>query len=161
MYRNPQAKIEKTILGSKDVKILIGVLLILLVSEAAWAGDFTNNLDGTVTDYTTGLMWQQQDDNVTRDWEGAISYCEGLSLASYGDWRLPNRNELESIIDESRLNPAIDSTAFPNTDSSYYWSSTTVVGSGSAWFVDFSTGVVSNQSKGNNFFYARCVRGGQ
>jgi len=38
---------------------------------------FTNNGNGTVTDQTTGLHWQQTHDVNTRSWEDALSYCEG------------------------------------------------------------------------------------
>jgi len=56
------------------------------------------NSDGTVTDITTGLMWQQSTDG-PMTWESAISHCEDLSLAGYSDWRLPNPSELRSITD--------------------------------------------------------------
>jgi hypothetical protein len=85
---------------------------------------FTDNGNGTITDNNTGLMWQKEDDNTTRRWESAISYCEGLSLGSYTDWRLPNIKELRSIVDNTKYNPAIDTTYFPNTASFNYWSST-------------------------------------
>ncbi len=72
---------------------------------------FHNNNDGTVSDSATSLMWQQADDGVARDWEGAISYCEALSLAGYDDWHLPNAKELQSIVDYSRSPDATNSAA--------------------------------------------------
>jgi hypothetical protein len=63
--------------------------------------DFSDNGNGTLTDNVTGLAWQQEDDDVQRNWEDAITYCEGLSLAGYSDWRLPNIKELKSIVDIS------------------------------------------------------------
>ena len=42
--------------------------------------DYTDNDDGTVTDHVTGLIWQQADDDEMREWEEALSYCEGLTL---------------------------------------------------------------------------------
>jgi len=144
------------------MKILIGILAILSFSGAAWAGNFTDNQNGTVTDNVTGLMWQQQDDGTTRLWDAAISYCEGLSLAGHENWRLPNIKELESITDDSLDIPAIDTTAFPSTVASDYWSSTThAFNSNFAWFVGFGIGYVGYLDKNNNTLYARCVRGGQ
>gem|GEM_PF-1069092 len=118
------------------------------------------NGDGTVTDTLTGLMWQQVTASA-RNWESAISYCEGLSLAGYDDWRLPNRNDLQSLVDYSTCNPAIDTTAFPDTLSLQYWSSTTpACRDSAAWYVNFDSGRGSNIYKSDSY-YVRAVRGGQ
>ena len=78
--------------------------------------NFIDNGDGTITDTVTGLMWQKATAPGTYTWEQALTYCENLTLAGdYSDWRLPNRNELQSIVDYSRYNPAIDTTFFPDT----------------------------------------------
>jgi uncharacterized protein (TIGR02145 family) len=142
--------------------ISLSLTLTLLFTDIAIAGNFTDNGNGTVTDSNTGLMWQKENDNTDRTWESAITYCEGLSLGSYTDWRLPNIKELESITDDSRYNPAIDTTYFPNTYSSGYWSSTTFACCAtSALGVGFGNGGVANYGpeKSNNN-YVRCVRGG-
>src|SRR3989338_5468335 len=124
--------------------------------------NFTDNGNGTVTDNDTGLMWQKEDDDVTRTWESAIIYCEGLSLGSYSDWRLPNIKELESITDATKDNPAIDTTYFPNTNSSSslakYWSSTTYMNdSSSAWSVSYYSNIYMYYKSYD--YYVRCVRG--
>jgi hypothetical protein len=122
---------------------------------------YTVNGDGTVTDNVTGLMWQQEDDNATRPWFNALTYCENLDLGLNTDWRLPTRKELMRLVNYGVYNPAIDPAAFPNTDSSVYWSSTTLASdTGSAWFVYFYDGLVYDDNKGNSYS-ARCVRGGQ
>ena len=72
--------------------------------------DFTDNMDGTISDAATGLMWQKADDGKARDWENALSYAENLSLAGYSDWRLPNAKELQSIVDYSRC-PSVTNSA--------------------------------------------------
>ena len=87
--------------------------------------NFVDNGDGTISDTSTGLMWQKATAPGTYTWEQALTYCENLTLAGISDWRLPNRNELQSIVDYSRYNPAIDTTFFPDTVASDYWSSTT------------------------------------
>ena len=121
---------------------------------------FTDNGDGTVTDNATGLIWQKEDDGVARNWHDAVKYANGLDLAGHKDWRLPTVQELGTIMDYSRYNPAID-PIFSNAKSSTYWSSTTYASNtNGAWYVGFSNGNVngSNKSYGN---YVRCVRGGK
>ncbi|MBI5675180.1 MAG: DUF4214 domain-containing protein [Nitrospirae bacterium] len=134
--------------------------LLLFCSALSFAAPFTNNGNGTVTDIRTGLVWQQGEPGYMT-WGSALSYCNGLSLGGSTDWRLPNSKELESITDDSRYNPAIDTNYFPNALASYYWSSTTYAGSpNGAWHVGFYYGYVNGYSKLNSN-YVRCVRGGQ
>ena len=82
--------------------------------------DFSDNNDGTITDHATGLMWTRDDSGIlgaknkgALDWEDALEWAEGLSVAGYSDWRLPNAKELQSIVDYTRSpqatgSPAID-----------------------------------------------------
>ena len=128
--------------------------------QAGSLDHLVNNGDNTVTDTVTGLMWQQSTDE-KMEWETAISHCEGLMLAGYDDWRLPNRRELSSIVDYSTYSPAINTTYFPDTLSSYYWSSTTnAYNADYAWNVYFDDGDGYSSSKLGSY-YARAVRGGQ
>ncbi len=100
--------------------------------------DFVNNNNGTITDLSTGLMWQIADDGITRNWEEALSYAQDLTLANYNDWRLPSAKELQSIVDYTRSpktsnSPAIfeefQLTSITDEKGSknwgYYWSATT------------------------------------
>ena len=138
---------------------------------------FNANGDGTVTDNKTGLMWQRcthgQDHNSTctgtaiaRTWSQALSYCKGLLLPSTSinqDWRLPNIRELQSLADYTKVSPTIDSTYFPNTVLTDYWSSTTVAGYPNlAWDLDFSLGDFNDLSghTKSDALYVRCVRTG-
>jgi len=90
------------------------------------ANNFIDNGDGTVTDTSTGLMWQQAATvSDEYNWQQALAYCENLSLAGYSDWRLPDRNELRSIIDYNSYDPAIDTNFFSVGDPAWCWSSTT------------------------------------
>jgi len=123
--------------------------------------DFIDNGDGTVTNTDTGLMWQKDTDPDIYEWQDALSYCENLTLAGYDDWRLPNVNELQSLVDYERYDPTINTTYFPNTLSSFYWSSTTYAYDPSyAWYVRFNDGYVLDCSK-SYFYYVRAVRSGQ
>lgn len=122
-----------------------------------------DNGDGTVTDTETGLMWQQ-DDGGYRNWNDAISYCENLILPAggYDDWRLPNRNELQSIVDYTRYTPSINTTVFPNTMSACYWTSTTSAGNSAyACVIFFDDGDVINYYDKGYGLLVRSVRGGE
>jgi len=125
------------------------------------SNNFVDNSDGTISDTSTGLMWQKATAPGTYTWEQALSYCENLTLGGHSDWRLPNRNELQSIVDYSRYNPAIDTTYFPGTVASVYWSSTTYAFNIlDAWIVYFDDGSVGYGSK-TATSYVRAMRGGQ
>jgi hypothetical protein len=92
--------------------------------------EFVDHEDGTVSDLATGLQWQQNDDGVPRDWEGALAHCESLELAGFEDWRLPNAKELHSIVDYSRSpttsgSAAIDPVFGVMNLEPYFWTSTT------------------------------------
>jgi len=115
------------------------------------------NGDGTVTDTETGLMWQQGSDS-DMNWKEALAYCESLELGGHNDWRLPSREELRSIVDYEKYDPAIDTEYFLNTDSWDYWSATTYASPGVtdyAWCVKFSYGLDYYDPKS----YSRYVRG--
>ena len=111
-------------------------------------------------------MWQQTVSDSSRTWEQALADCEGLNLAGYTDWRMPTIKELSSLVDFSRVSPAINETYFQNTlYNSNYWSSTTPAGTvsawiGSAWVVDFASGYddLADKDLSRN---VRAVRGGQ
>ena len=148
------------------MKLILSILIVtnLLFGALSRSGDI-------VSDDSTQLQWQ--DDSVvstaTRTWQEAIDYCENtLSLGGHEDWRLPNLNELTSIVDDTQYNPAIDSSisnGFQNTALSYYWTSTTYAGNTSsvlsnAWRVHFRSGGQGYHSKDNDN-YVRCVRSGQ
>lgn len=122
---------------------------------------YTDNGDGTISDDVTGLMWQQEDDDTTRTWYDAMSYCNDLTLGGYSDWRLPSKKELISIVDYGTYNPSIDTTYFSGTNASDCWSSTPSASNFShAWSVYFSDGHVYSGYKSVSY-YVRCVRGGQ
>ncbi|MDH4163517.1 MAG: DUF1566 domain-containing protein [Nitrospirota bacterium] len=136
------------------------IILMLFFANTVYASSYVDNGNGTISDTVAGLMWQKQDDGTAKTWEAAIAYCEGLVLpvAGYSDWRLPQIKELNSLVDSSRSNPAINTTFFPSTQSTSYWSSTsTVADTLKAWVVDFNSGITSFSTKtGSN--YVRCVR---
>ena len=129
---------------------------------------------GTVTDARTGLIWDNCSFGKTgtactgasfqvSNWQDALLTSNAANNTSYkgfNDWRVPNKNELESLVDLGRLAPAIDASVFPDTQSHPYWSSTVNAKSaGQAWTVNFGDGSVSVQAQGTAAYF-RLVRGG-
>lgn len=139
-------------------------------------GQLLDNLDGTITDSKTGLMWKQCLEGVKKEnceisppsnftWQGAVKQPGTVNanggFAGYQDWRLPSIKELGSIVEKQCSDPAINLTRFPNTPSSDLWSGSSYAGnSGGAWGVLFYNG--SSSIYPRSFKYAvRLVRGGQ
>jgi len=84
-----------------------------------------------------------------------------LNYANHQDWRLPNIEELKTIVVSTKSTVMIDPIAFPDTKPSLYWSSTTFESNPhNAMIVDFSNGESYSEEKGFNN-YVRCVRQGQ
>ncbi len=121
----------------------------------------TANGNGTVTDSSTRLTWQQTEPGQMA-WTNALSYCSSLNLGGVSGWRLPDIKELTSIADYlSTTSVAINSTFFPNAAASSYISSTSYAKSPySSWAVDFSDGGVNYGYPKSGVGYVRCVNGG-
>ena len=104
-------------------------------------------------------MWQKE---ITfKQWTDALSYCENLSFAGYSDG-LPNAHELQSLVDYTLHNPALDTNFFPDYGVIAFWSSTTGLSSQLAWTVDFFHGYMGANSgdEKSNWLYVRPVRAG-
>ncbi|CAH9058897.1 hypothetical protein PSECIP111951_01964 [Pseudoalteromonas holothuriae] len=100
---------------------------------------FIKNVDGTVTDTETGLMWQtcefgQDYDSDSEsctstalqvDWQQALVAAKNNVYAGFNDWHVPNVKELASIIEHRCVEPAINQTIFTSTQNDNYWTSTT------------------------------------
>ena len=149
-------KLERKIIGRG-----LGLGLLFL---AIWVGTVSaalvNNSDGTISDTKTGLMWQQAETKLM-NWQEALAYCENLVLPAadgYDDWRLPDRNELQTLVDYSRNYICLDQTFFPWVTLSWYWTSTTYsLYPRFAAIVFFGNGLVYNNDK-SIILYVRAVR---
>lgn len=84
----------------------------------------------SVVDLFTGLRWLRGA-NLTGspvEWQGAfaaVEACNRQRVAGIADWRLPNINELESLVDCSRHSPALPLNHPFAEVQEIYWSSTT------------------------------------
>lgn len=79
-------------------------------------------MGGTVVDKKTQLTWEQNPPTSTFTFDEAKVYCDTLTLAGL-KWRLPSMKELQTIVDETLVDPSIDPTAFPKTQNDDYWTS--------------------------------------
>ena len=116
----------------------------------------------------TGLEWRRCAEGMswngtgctgsanTWTWQGALQHADAVS-----GWRLPNLNELHSIVERCRMDPAVNQQVFPGTPSSDFWSASPYAGlSGYAWLVFFRNGYDYWLIK-SNILRVRLVRGGQ
>jgi hypothetical protein len=162
---------------------------------------FVDNGDGTVSDKWTGLMWEKKsDDGSVHDWDNSYTWCandngdfecdspgfpqdgtvfteflatlNGQPFAGHSDWRLPTIDELETLRDLERFNPAMDPVFDSNcrpgcvvtqcscSGFNLYWSATSDARDGSsAWYVFFDLGEPGlNDKTGSG--HVRAVRSG-
>lgn len=156
-----------------------------------------NCVTGTYT-AANGLEWQDGKINESLNkweaeikrvegWEAAKTYCEGLDYAGHDDWRLPNIDELKTLVKGcDKTNQCAVTVEKPGYNEGYltteaackgcgsgnylpaelgqhneypYWSSTEDPTSNKrVWTVNFLTGaVVHDYTTANQ--YTRCVRG--
>ncbi len=143
------------------------------IAMTAPNNNYQNNNDGTVTDLQFGLMWLQcslgqsgrgcaRGTAIIFTWDFALQQSKNLNslggFAGYSDWRLPNRKELESLVEEACYSPAINLILFPNTQTSFYWSSSpNAEDSLKAWGINFNIGHSGSDHR-YNANYVRLVR---
>lgn len=140
---------------------------------------FTDNGNGTVTDRLTDLVWLKNGSCVKffaldakaenpRTWSEAVDsanrlangYCGLTDNSKAGDWRLPNRKELDSLIDLGQYEPALppDCPLRASTVAKYHWSATSyALVPGDAWCVSFEYGYDDRCGKSIPL-YVRAVR---
>ncbi|MDH5547048.1 MAG: DUF1566 domain-containing protein [Gammaproteobacteria bacterium] len=138
---------------------------------------FDNNLDGTVTDLKTGLMWKQCVEGMTAQgttacvgtaltfgWQSALQQVQVVNgdpsqNLGYSDWRMPNIKELQTIVERQCDSPAINQAVFPNDPGTYTWSSTSnKIPANGAWRTGFDTGNAISSGL-SNLTNIRLVRG--
>lgn len=142
------------------------------IAPTAPLDQFEARDDGTVIHKPSRLVWQRC--VLGQNWNGSdcegtpasLNWSESLDAAESHvqdereDWRLPNRNELVSILESRCFLPAIDDLVFPSAPSGGYWTSSPVSGAiGESWIVDFDDGLTEPAATGQPFT-VRLVRGG-
>ncbi|MBO4700092.1 DUF1566 domain-containing protein [bacterium] len=117
------------------------------------------NGDTIAKDSSTGFVWQKTYAEITT-WKEVLAYCENLEYAGFSDWRLPNKNELASI-----MNYGQEESSPLDMPADYgFWTSTTFFSNYTnklAVLIDIDGGF-GYAVKTNEFYYhpyhVRCVR---
>ncbi|MCP4290378.1 MAG: DUF1566 domain-containing protein [bacterium] len=115
---------------------------------------FTDNNDGTATDNQTGLVWMKNANSFNQlTWYDALNSCNTLKSGVYGlsdgyvegDWRLPNRFELESLLFLGTGDTLPPGHPFSNLPNGYHWTSTVCFyNTNTSWYVTFGNGYTGN-----------------
>ncbi len=150
---------KKSILATAAISLCISLLFAVNSVEVP---RYQKNKD-VLIDNKLGLMWQDNlaGKRIEKDWYGAKEYCRNLSLAGNTDWRLPNYNEMMSVMDYKKQKPVIHN-AFKNTVSAFHWSSERVYANNSlSWAINFAYGNSHYFPKTEaKDIYVLCVRDG-
>lgn len=100
-----------------------------------------------VADASSGLVWAKSASAAGKTWQEALAACRTQVIDRYNDWRLPDILELRTVIDYTRVSPAIDATVFVGVDSVFWTSSTFASYADIAWQVNFQAGTAAGESK--------------
>jgi hypothetical protein len=132
---------------------LVGLLASMHAGAEAPADRYMiDTAKSLVTDLRTGLIWQHPANTATYNWDQAVTYCRGLGTG----FRMPTLKELLTLVDPTRVRPAIDIKAFPNTPAEWFWTSSNRAPAGPA-AVSFATGG-SGFYRATELLRVRCVR---
>ncbi len=124
-----------------------------LLSQITPNEQFEIAADNVVIDKVNKLMWmrcslgqQTIDESCTGNasklkWLDALNQAQRLNFAGFSDWRLPNKNELNTIVELSCHMPAVNIKVFPLTGSVNFWTSSPYDDAEShLWAINFSNG---------------------
>ena len=103
-----------------------------------------------IIDNKTGLIWKAEDEN------GLFTFDNAIKQAKSTGWRLPNTDELKSILDRAKYSPSCD-PVFKMMPTDYWSSKPSVNYSDYAWAVDFNDGYIGSYGR-NDDLRVRLVR---
>ena len=132
-----------------------------IASGIAWPEPRFSRYQDNVIDNLTGLVWAKSADTAGQpmDWSGALAVVERLNDDStHRTWRLPNINELQSLVDASKAQPALpDEHPFVSCQDTYWSSTTSVYQPDWAWALYLDKGALGVGQKQQAKFYVWAV----
>ena len=165
-------------IANKWQAVLLSMALLMVLNGSAWAGQkcdaskpettplarfVIEKKRGIVFDTVTFLTWKICPEGMAY----SNGRCTGTGIYQWNEigetgisgWRLPNIDELMSIVEKRCTKPSINLQVFPDTGSDFFWSSSSFVGDhGYAYNVFFGRGCISNDLISSTF-YIRLVVG--
>ncbi len=147
---------------------------------ASWPDPrFTDNGDQTITDNLSGITWTKDANTLTLrtppdvpNTDGAVSWQDALNLSKilnretylgFTDWRLPNRNEMASIINYAVAEPSswFSGIGFLNVRKHYWSSGTTAINTGKAWKIGVDGTILDEEKTADAGSFVWPIRDGQ
>lgn len=120
---------------------------------------FVKSGDQMIGDRLTGLVWTENANPTggPKTWQEALDYVKTLNDTKHlgqVDWRLPNVNELASLVNiQTDLAWWLRTQEFRNLQVDYYWTSTTYASyAACAWSVGIYGGIVAGHDKSDHYF---------
>ncbi|MBF0539428.1 MAG: VCBS repeat-containing protein [Nitrospirae bacterium] len=183
MFRGNYNQKMKYLQLHAGVRVLFVLMLIVMIGvmciNDAWAGRFTDNGDGSMTDTYTGLQWMKNADGCN----GAVTWAQASTCAASG-WKLPTIQQLYSLCRTDGTTTGLDAilntgvgycnntsadvvtslmtSGFTNVQN-FYWSSENYAsGTSSPWIIAMSLSYVQDGTAYSTspFGHVWPVRGG-
>jgi hypothetical protein len=121
---------------------------------------YLNNQDGTISDYATGLMWQQSGSDEEFHNDGIKPYLRSLNASRFAgcdDWRLPTVPELLSLLENNHNPHGLQICHLFDGKQPFCWSADRCE-NGRRWMVFFINRFVGFDSSGGSESFVRAVR---
>lgn len=123
---------------------------------------FVDNKNDTITDTSSGLIWQKSPDReAAMSWDDACEYVRSLSTGGEANWRLPTRQELHDLTLNASENPSqwLCDHGFEGIEYAFYWTATKHDKKADHyWYIDLGTGESGVHPKDKLYFvWAVCA----